>query len=425
MIINPINRVNGELRTPPDKSISHRAIILSSISNGNNKISNFLFSKDTYMTLNAMRKLGINIETNSAAKEVYVQGKGLYDLRPANRIYCGNSATTMRLLAGLLSGQKFSSYLFGDDSLNRRPMERIKKPLTLMGANINLTDGHAPIFIRPSNLEAINYHMQIPSAQVKSSILLASLYTKGITKIQEPILTRNHTEIMLEYLNCNISSKENEIQITNPNTLISKDIFVPGDISSAAYFIALALITDESSLIIRDVGVNKTRTHILELWKKMGGKIEIINKRNFNGEDVSDIVVKSSKLKGIVLSEEDVSLCIDEIPILAVTAAFAQGETKIYGAKELRVKESDRLYLTYTNLKNMKAHVEIDENNLSIVGGNEIFGSDIETQKDHRIAMAFTIASLRAVGSSVIKDYSSVQISYPNFYEDLNKIIEY
>ncbi|MDG2870847.1 3-phosphoshikimate 1-carboxyvinyltransferase, partial [Vibrio parahaemolyticus] len=171
----------------------------------------------------------------------------------------------------------------------------------------------------------------------------------------------------------------NEIQITNPNTLISKDIFVPGDISSAAYFIALALITDESSLIIRDVGVNKTRTHILELWKKMGGKIEIINKRNFNGEDVSDIVVKSSKLKGIVLSEEDVSLCIDEIPILAVTAAFDQGETKIYGAKELRVKESDRLYLTYTNLKNMKAHVEIDENNLSIVGGNEIFGSDIET----------------------------------------------
>ncbi len=425
MIIRPIKTVKGELVAPPDKSISHRAAILSAIANGRTEISNFLFSDDTFSTITALKKLGVNIDIDQKSSSLFVEGRGLNGLRATDKIDCGNSGTTMRLLAGLLSGQRFFSYLYGDESLNKRPMARIQIPLNMMGAKIKLSEGHAPIIIEPSKLIPIKYSMNIASAQVKSAILLASLYTSGTTEIEELYPTRNHTEIMLKHFNCDIDSRDNVVRIHNPNTLLANDVYIPGDISSAAYFIALALITENSNLIIRSVGINNSRIHIIRLWQKMGGNIRIFNERIVNGEDIADIEVKSSELTGIVINKEDVSLCIDEIPILAVTAAFANGETIITGAEELKVKESDRLFYIYWNLKNMKADVKLDNNTIYINGNNNLIGCKIDTANDHRIAMAFTVAGLRAFGQTNILNHKCVEVSYPRFYEDLNKILEY
>lgn len=425
VIVRPIKTIRGEIIAPPDKSISHRAVILSAIASGKTIISNFLFSDDTFRTLSAIRKLGVSIDIDENSSGLLVEGKGLDGLTATDEINCGNSGTTMRLLTGLLCGQKFNSYLYGDESLNKRPMKRIQEPLSYMGAKIKLEKGHAPIIIEPSKLNSIKYTMNIASAQVKSSILLASLYTSGVTEIEELFPTRNHTEVMLKHFNCNIEYEDNFVRIINPNKLLAKDIFVPGDISSATYFIALALITENSNLIIRNVGVNKSRTHILRLWQKMGGDIRIFNERILNGEDIADIEVKSSDLTGIVIDKKDVSQCIDEIPILAVTAAYAKGETFISGAEELKVKESDRLHYIYMNLKNMKADVKLGDNSIYINGKENLVGSHIDTANDHRIAMAFTVAGLKASGETNISNHECVRISYPDFYKDLYKIIKH
>jgi len=423
MIIKPIKTIRGEIIAPPDKSISHRAAILSAVATGKTLISNFLFSDDTLRTISALRNLGISIEIDEKSSNLLIEGRGLDGLTATDKINCGNSGTTMRLLTGLLCGQRFSSYLYGDESLNKRPMERIQKPLSNMGAKIKLEEGHAPIIIEPSKLNPIKYSMNIASAQVKSAILIASLYTSGVTEIEELYPTRNHTEVMLKHFNCDIEFKDNYVRIFNPNKLLAKDIYIPGDISSVAYFIALALITDNSNLVIRDVGVNESRIHILRLWQKMGGNITVFNNRIINGECIADIEVKSSDLTGIVIDRKDVSQCIDEIPILAVTAACAKGKTVISGAEELKVKESNRLYYTYTNLKNMKADVKLDNDTLYINGQSSLVGSDIDTANDHRIAMAFTVAGLKASGETNIRNHECVKISYPEFYKDLYKII--
>lgn len=414
----------GDFSPPPDKSISHRAVILSSLAKGKSSIKNFLRAEDPYSTINALRALGVEI--NDTGDEIIVDGRGINGLRePASTIDCRNSGTTMRLLSGVLSGNPFFSVMTGDESLSQRPMLRVIIPLVKMGAEImaRANNRYPPIAIRGKRLKAIQYKMPVASAQVKSAIILASLYAAGTTEVIEPFQSRDHTERMLPAFGAELKVEDLHITIKGDAELHCSEMSVPGDFSSASFFIVGALLIKDSEIIVRDVGINPTRTGLLKVLQEMGAEIEISNSRIVSGEPVADIYCKGGReLRAIQIIKERIPLLIDEFPVLCVAATQATGTTTIRGAEELRLKESDRIKTIATELKKMGADIEEYEDGLDITGGRRLTGTVIQSYKDHRIAMAMAIAAMIAEGKTIINDVSSVNISFPGFFEILKRL---
>jgi 3-phosphoshikimate 1-carboxyvinyltransferase len=424
MQINKINSLKGELTVPGDKSISHRAVMLGSISDGETEIKNFLKGADCLSTIRCFRDLGINISINEDT--VLVQGKGMHGLKkPENILDVGNSGTTIRLICGILAAQNFSCMITGDDSIRKRPMKRIIEPLTLMGADIKSLsgNGYAPLSLTGNRLKGINYHSKIASAQMKSSVLLAGLYAEGKTRFVEPHLSRNHTELMLNYFGADVVSEENTHTVFPAGKLTGRKVEVPGDISSAAFFMAAALITPNSEVLIKNVGINHTRSGIIKIIKNMGGNLSILNKKTDGPEETADILVKSSSLKGMTIEGEIIPNIIDEIPIIAVMAAFADGTTIIKDAAELKLKESNRIDAMVDNLSKMGADITATEDGMIINGGLPLKGAEIDSHHDHRIAMSFAIAGLNAENETKILGSESIKISYPSFFDNLYSLI--
>ena len=427
MISNSItNGINGCPNIPGDKSISHRSIIIPSISNGVSEINNILKSEDVLHTLNAFKSMGVKVEENS--NKLIIYGKGLNSLKkPKDKIYLGNSGTSARLLTGLLSSQKFDTILTGDKSLSNRPMRRISDPLCKMNARINSSNGKLPLKIEGKELTCTKIDLDIPSAQIKSGLLLAGLNTKGETTITENKITRDHTEIMLESFGAKIDvrkiSNNKFIKIIGKKELVSKNIDVPNDLSSSAFFIVSALINNNSKVILKNINNNPTRNGLLLALKKMGAKIKLINKRISNNENICDIEVLSTNLNGCELGPEIADLMIDEYPILAVAASFASTPSIFHGLKELKVKESDRLKLIMLNLRKCGVDCKTENDDLFIYPSKnyEIKSNVIQTDFDHRIAMAFCIMGTR-IGPLKINDSESINTSFPNFKSELNKL---
>ena len=427
MISNVITEgINGMPKIPGDKSISHRSIIIPSISNGICEINNILKSEDVLHTLNAFKSMGVNIKENG--NKIIIQGKGLNSLNRANgEIYLGNSGTSARLLTGLLSSQNFKSILTGDKSLSSRPMNRIADPLSKMNAKIYTTHGSLPLTIEGRNLKAINFDLKIPSAQIKSGLLLAALNTKGQTNITENKVTRDHTEVMLQSFGANIEinkiGSKKIIKIIGQKELIGNNIDVPNDLSSSSFFIVSALINKNSKIILKNINNNPTRNGIILALKKMGAKIKLINNRINNNENICDIEVISSDLHGCELGPEFADLMIDEYPILSIAASFANSPSIFRGLKELRVKESDRLKLILLNLQNCGVNCKSENDDLHIFPSNEyeIKNNLIQTDFDHRIAMAFCIMGTK-LGPLNIKDSDSINTSFPTFKNEFNNL---
>ena len=427
MISNVITKgINGMPKIPGDKSISHRSIIIPSISNGICEINNILKSEDVLHTLNALKSMGVNISENK--NKIIIHGKGLNSLRAAKKeIYLGNSGTSARLLTGLLASQKFKSVLTGDKSLSSRPMKRIADPLTKMNAKIYTTNGSLPLSIEGSNLKPVNFDLKIPSAQIKSGLLLAALNIKGETNIIENKVTRDHTEIMLKSFGANIEMKnisnKKIIKIIGQKELVANDIDVPNDLSSSAFFIVSALINKNSKIILQNINNNPSRNGIILALKKMGAKIKLINNRSNNNENICDIEVVSSDLHGCELGPEFADLMIDEYPILSIAATFAKSPSVFRGLKELRVKESDRLKLILLNLQKCGVNCKTENDDLFIFPSKEyqIKNNLIQTDFDHRIAMAFSIMGTK-LGPLNIKDSDSINTSFPTFKNEFNNI---
>jgi len=415
--------LHGELSVPGDKSISHRAVMLGALARGTTRITNFLQGADCLSTISCFQQMGIEIENNE--QELLVYGKGLYGLsKPEEILDVGNSGTTTRLLSGILAGQSFPSEITGDSSIQKRPMKRIMVPLTMMGANISSIKGNgcAPLSIggrRGEALKAVDYVSPVASAQVKSCILLAGLYADGLTSVTEPALSRNHTERMLTHFGAKVHILGNKAAVEPEPSMEARDILVPGDISSAAYFIAAALLIPGSEILLKNVGTNPTRDGMLRVCKAMGADITCLNENCDSGEPTADLLIRYSPLKATVIQGELIPALIDEIPILAVLAAFAEGTTVIRDAAELKVKESDRIQTVTENLLQMGAKVTPTEDGMIIEGGNPLHGSQIDSHMDHRIAMSFAVAGLAAEGTTRILDADCVSISYPEFYQDL------
>ena len=424
-----ITGLKGRVAVPGDKSISHRCIMFGSIADGITEVRNFLQGADCLATIRCFRSLGIEIEETDST--VTVHGKGLHGLSaPDGILDVGNSGTTTRLLSGILAGQPFESRLSGDESLNSRPMKRIIDPLTQMGARISSIPGNgcAPLHIAPSSLHGIHYDSPVASAQVKSCILLAGLYADGETSVTEPSLSRNHTELMLREFGADIrtthalDSTSATASIRPCSGLYGQKITVPGDISSAAYFIAAGLIVPDSEILIENVGINPTRAGILKVCEDMGGNITLLNERTEGGEKIADILVKTSSLHGITIEGDIIPTLIDEIPVIAVMAAVAEGTTVIKDAAELKVKETDRIETVTDNLKAMGCNVTPTADGMIITGG-KLRGASIHTLLDHRIAMAFSIAALVAEGTTKILDSKCVDVSYPTFYDTFEQLL--
>lgn len=422
--ITRITGLKGTLRVPGDKSISHRAIMFGSLAEGTTTIHGFLKGADCLSTIDCFRKMGISIEEKEDT--IYVHGKGLHGLhKPEETLDVGNSGTTTRLISGILAGQNFDTVLSGDASLNSRPMGRIMKPLSMMGADIiSIHDtGCAPLSIKGRSLNAIHYDSPVASAQVKSCVLLAGMYSDGITSVTEPVLSRNHTEIMLNYFGAQVTSEGTTASIAPEPSLFAREITVPGDISSAAYFIAAGLLVPGSEILLKNVGINPTRDGLLRVCKDMGADITLLNV-NMEGEPTADLLVRTSSLHGTTVGGEIIPTLIDEIPMIAVMAAFAEGTTVIKDAKELKVKESDRILVMAENLSRMGADITPTEDGMIIHGGKPLHGAEIDSYLDHRVAMSFAVAGLLCDGPLSIKGGDCVKISYPEFYEDLYRLGE-
>ncbi len=415
-ICSPATLLEGTCRVPGDKSISHRSIMLSSIAEGISTVKGFLEGEDSLNTMRAFQSMGVNIEHSST--EVRIKGVGLYGLKkPAGDLYMGNGGTGMRLLCGVMAGQNFDSVLTGDASLSSRPMGRITKPLAMMGADIRTQDhGGAPLSIHSNgkHLQSIHYDMPIASAQVKSCLMLAGLYADGVTSITEPAPTRDHTERMLRGFGVDVQVADNKISLAGGQTLIASDIDVPGDISSAAFFIVGATLAKNSVLTLKHVGVNPTRTGIIDILKLMGADITLLNETVVGGEPVADILVRSAPLKGIDIPEHLVPLAIDEFPVLFVAASAATGTTRLTGAKELRVKESDRIAVMETGLKAIGVDATATADGM-VIRQSRILGGTVNSHSDHRISMSFAIASVLSQDTIVIKDCANVDTSFPGF----------
>jgi len=413
----------GEIITPGDKSISHRAVILSSLAKGTSTIKGFLKSEDTLSTLNSFVNMGVEINTTSELLEI--NGVGIHGLKkPFKTVDAGNSGTTARLLMGLLSGQEFISKLTGDKYLQKRPMRRVVDPLILMGADItgeNNAD-NLPLIINGQKLNSIQYKLPVASAQVKSAIILAGLFASGETEIIEPQKTRDHTERMLNYLGSPIKTDGKSLFVRPIEKLNPSNLNIPSDISSAAFFIVGALINKGSEIIIKNVGLNTARTGILDILKRMGGRIEIEDKRNECGEPVGDLVIKSSDLKGIEINGEDIPRTIDELPIIAAAACFAVGPTTITDAKELRIKETDRIKAVVSEFSRLGADITELEDGMIINGNQQLKGNICDSWGDHRIAMSLAIAATQTQGETTINNSECVNISFPDFFDTLSSL---
>lgn len=415
--------LKGTLTVPGDKSISHRAVMFGALAEGTTTIHGFLKGTDCLSTIGCFQAMGIDIEEKEDT--IYVHGKGLRGLQaPDGVLDVGNSGTTTRLISGILAGQNFTSELSGDASLNTRPMKRIIAPLSMMGADITSKngDGCAPLLIHGRPLSAIHYDSPVASAQVKSCVLLAGLYADGETSVTEPALSRDHTERMLRSFGADIRTEGRTCTITPPKTLHGQHIEVPGDISSAAFFIAAACITPDSDVLIQNVGINPTRAGILEVCRAMGADVSLENVREAGGEPVADIRARTSRLKGTVIEGDIIPTLIDELPVIALMACFAGGQTIIRDAHELRVKESDRIAIVSDNLLAMGADVIPTDDGFLInsrQGSLTLHGASINCAMDHRIAMTFAVAGLNADGETVITDSDCVDVSYPDFFRQL------
>ncbi|MGI9553362.1 MAG: 3-phosphoshikimate 1-carboxyvinyltransferase [Thermodesulfobacteriota bacterium] len=413
----------GELTPPGDKSISHRAVILSSLANGKSGITGFLDSEDTLSTLNAFKNLGIEIRSDK--EELFIRGKGLKGLtQPSKIIDAGNSGTTARLLLGLLSGQVFNSEITGDRYLIKRPMGRVVKPLGIMGAQIMGENGseNLPLRINGQQLRGISYKLPVASAQVKSALILAGLYAEGTTELIEPQKTRDHTERMLNHFGVAIDTNENTVKFTGNGDYKAAELLIPSDISSAAFFIVCALINKGSELLIKNVGLNSLRTGVIDILIKMGGDINLLDQREECGEPVGDLLIKSSELKGVDISGDLIPKAIDELPVIAVASCFAEGKTTISEAGELRVKETDRIKAMTTELQKLGANITELENGMVIEGSEELKGAVCESWGDHRVAMSVAVAATRAGGETTINDSDCVNISYPEFFNSIEKL---
>lgn len=416
-------QIRGEVTIPGDKSISHRAVMFGSLAEGATEVTGFLRGADCLSTIDCFRRLGISIEDKN--ERILIHGKGLHGLSaPAQILDAGNSGTTTRLISGILSGQAFETTLTGDASIQKRPMGRIIEPLSQMGASITSLSGNgcAPLRIQGRPLHGIHYTTKVASAQVKSSLLLAGLYADTPTSVTEPALSRNHSELMLHFFGADVKSEGTTATIQPEPKLIGQKVQVPGDISSAAYFIAAGCITPDSELLIQNVGTNPTRDGILHVCKMMNANVTLLNENMDSGEPTADLLVRTSSLQGCIIEGDLIPTLIDELPVIAVMACFAEGTTVIRDAAELKVKESDRIAVMTENLTAMGAKVTATDDGMIIEGGHTLHGAVVDSHLDHRIAMSFAVAALNADGETEILGADCVNISYPAFYRDLLKI---
>lgn len=423
MIFKKTKHLKGEITVPGDKSISHRSIMLGSIASGITEVHGFLNGADCISSMNCFRQMGVDIDYDGSI--VTIHGNGLHGLKaPADTLDVGNSGTTTRLMSGILAAQNFSSRVIGDDSICRRPMKRIITPLAMMGADITSERGNdcAPLIINGRKLKGIHYDSPVASAQVKSCVLLAGLYADGETSVTEPYVSRNHTELMLNAFGGSCTTLGTTATVTSDPVLTGQKIVVPGDISSAAYFLVAGLITENSEITIKNVGINPTRDGIIDVIKMMGGDITFANVNADSGEPTADITVKTSRLKGCVIEGDIIPKLIDEIPVIAILACFAEGETVIKDAAELKVKESNRIDVMVNNLSAMGADITGTDDGMIIRGGKPLHSAVIHSKKDHRIAMSFAVAAMCAEGETEILDADCVNISYPDFYRDLENL---
>ncbi len=422
MILEKSNRLSGEVTIPGDKSISHRAVMFGALADGTTEVTNFLKGADCLSTISCFQKLGIEIE--NTPEHILIHGKGLHGLQaPTSVLDAGNSGTTTRLISGILAAQPFTCTLTGDSSIQTRPMKRIMEPLSMMGAAIESVRHNdcAPLSISGRELKGIHYHSKVASAQVKSCILLAGLYASGETSVTEPTVSRNHSEIMLRYFGADVLTEGTTATIFPEPVLHGQRICVPGDISSAAYFIAAGLLVPNSEILIRNVGINPTRDGILRVARAMGGDITLLNIRE-EGEPTADLLVRSSSLHGTVVEGDLIPTLIDEIPVINIMAACAEGQTIIRDAAELKVKESNRIDVMVEQLKSMGCDITATDDGMIINGGRPLHGAVIDSHLDHRIAMSFAVASLIADGTTEILGSDCVNISYPTFYQDLQRL---
>lgn len=423
MKFSKIPHLRGEITIPGDKSISHRSVMFGSIAKGTTEITGFLQGADCLSTISCFQKMGVQIE--NLGGRVLVHGNGLHGLKaPSQVLDCGNSGTTTRLISGILSAQRFDVTLTGDASIQKRPMKRIITPLSQMGADIRSIrdNGCAPLMIHGRPLRGIHYNSPVASAQVKSAILLAGLYAEGETKVTEPYVSRNHSELMLRHFGADVRTEGTTAVIQPAAELYGCPVAVPGDISSAAFFLAAGLMVPGSEILIKNVGVNPTRDGVIKVCQAMGGNVALLNEKADSGEPTADLLVRSSSLHGTEIGGAIIPTLIDELPMLAAMACFAEGETIIKDAAELKVKESNRIEVMVRNLSAMGADVTETEDGMIIRGGKPLHGAVIDSKLDHRIAMTFAVAGLCAEGETKILGAECVNISYPNFYEDLSML---
>ncbi|MDP2942794.1 MAG: 3-phosphoshikimate 1-carboxyvinyltransferase, partial [Candidatus Omnitrophota bacterium] len=421
--LRPAKKLSGSLTLPGDKSISHRAVMLGSIADGTTTIKNILHSDDTETTISAFRALGIDIKEDEG--KISIIGKGLSGLSaPASELFMRNSGTSMRILMGILAGQPFQTTLTADEGLSKRPMGRVTEPLSLMGATIEGQDNgnFAPITIQGGKLKAIDHVSKVASAQVKSAILLAGLYADGTTSVTEPSKSRDHTERMLQAFGAKVSVNGLKVSIEGGARLNPQEITIPGDISSAAFFMVGASIVKGSKITLKSVGLNPTRSGVIDILKRMGAKITIENRREVASEPVGDIIIESSQLRGITIAGELVPRSIDELPVVMIAAAYAEGMTIIKGAKELRVKETDRIKSISANLNEMGGKIGVKGDDIIIEGTGNLKGIAVQSFGDHRTAMSILIAGLAAHGETTIDDTACINKSYPDFIRDLESL---
>ena len=419
MVIQKIKKAVGQIKVPGDKSISHRAVMLGSLANGVTEISGFLKGADCLSTIDCFRKMGIDIDING--ENVTVHGNGLRGLKkPDEMLYTGNSGTTTRLLCGILAGQNFDTSITGDASIQKRPMGRVVKPLSMMGAKIE--NEYCPLYITGTKLHGIDYKMPVASAQVKTAIILAGLYADGETVIHEIEKSRDHTELMLSAMGADLTVDNLDITVKPTNDLTAVNVDVPGDISSAAFFLVLGAIMPNSQITVINVGINPTRTGIIDVLKDMGADITLENVHTSAGETVADITVRSSSLKGTTVGGDIIPRLIDELPIIAVAAVFADGQTVIKDAQELKVKETNRIRAVVDEFNKCGIDITETDDGMIINGGNGIHGADFKTYGDHRMAMSLTVLAQLADGESTLDDSDCACVSYPTFFDDFYKL---
>ena len=422
-VIEPAKNISGSLRLPGDKSISHRYAMLAALANGTTKLENFSAAADCASTLQCMEGLGTVVRRDNG--KVEIDGRGRRLIAPTSPLDCGNSGSTMRMLAGILAGQEFTSELFGDDSLTRRPMRRIMEPLAMMGAEVVGTGDHRPpLHIRGAKLKAINYKPAIASAQVKSCVLFAGMLANGETTVEEDVRTRDHGELALRAFGAEIKRTRTSVSIAGGQELKAIEAYVPGDLSSAAFFLCASALFPESNLILDSVLLNPTRAGILDILSSMGGKVSFLNVEQQHSELIGTIQFRPGKLKGAKISGAQIAGLIDELPVLAAIGPHTEEGIEIRDARELRVKESDRIAAVAQNLRAMGAEVEEFDDGIRVPGKQRLHGASIECFGDHRIAMAFAITALRADGPTEIKDSDCAAVSYPNFFNDLDRLVE-